>query len=467
MRAFSRNRTAIPFVATAVLATCYLAPRAHAQLGSGWIATNPTKRIHLDDDVDLQTFTWTASKSVCTPTCADYNYDSATNTETFRIFDSRSNRSEIRLQNDYTTGTHQFEGYVTFFEPLENESLFQIFGNSGSAATYAMMRGYNDNGGEIRVVGGSNVIASGVYGQEVRINVIHTQDQYSKWYVNGELKLTKSDTDTLATNYWKDGVYGTTSGNVPAIVEWRNVRTFRDGLLPDATATPPGAYEAENALLSGPLIASNNAGFSGSGFADYTNPSGDYIDWTVTATAAGLYDLSFRYALQSGNRPLAIQVNGETVSASLGYPSTGAWDAWTYITLPSQYLQAGSNTIRATAIGSSGPNMDHLLLSAGLDGDLNKDGVLNVADWTMFKQGQGTNFTGMAASQRYFLGDLNGDSLHDLADFARFRLSYDTENGSEAFAQMLAAVPEPTTRMFITVALISALTIIRPNTKSH
>src|SRR5262245_41590836 len=81
---------------------------AHAQLGSGWVATNFTKRIHLDDEVDLQTFSWTASKFVCTPTCADYNYDEVTDTETFRIFDSRSNRSEIRLQNDYTAGTWQF-----------------------------------------------------------------------------------------------------------------------------------------------------------------------------------------------------------------------------------------------------------------------------------------------------------------------------------------------------------------------
>ena len=31
----------------------------------------------------------------------------------------------------------------------------------------------------------------------------------------------------------------------------------------------------------------------------------------------------------------------------------------------------------------------------------------------------------------------------DLADYARFRQSFDTENGDNAFAYMLAAVPEP------------------------
>jgi hypothetical protein len=460
MRSSSKNPAAAIVVATVIVAISSLPHRAHAQLGAGWGPTNFTKSIHLDDVEGLQTFSWSPSKSVCTPTvCADYAYDSATDSETFRIFDSRSNRSEIRLQNNYSTGIKQFEGYVTFYEPLHNESLFQIFGNSGSAATYAMMRGYRDHGGEIRVVGGSNVIASGVYGQEVRINMIHSQNQWSKWYVNGQLVLTKSETDTLADNYWKYGVYGTTSGNVPAIVKWRAVRTFRDGLAPDASATPPGAYEAENALLNGPVIASSSAGYTGTGFVDYVNPTGDYVNWTVNTTQAGLYDLDFRYALESGNRPLSIQVNGQTVSAALSFASTGAWDTWTYATIPSLYLPAGTNTIRATAIGSSGPNLDHLLLSAGLDGDLNSDGLLNATDWTKFKSGQGLSLIGMTAAQRYSWGDLNADSVHDLADFARFRASYEDANGTDSFALMLATVPEPTTALIAIVALSFCITL--------
>src|ERR1051326_3159656 len=93
-----------------------------AQLGSGWIQYSPTKKIHLDDEAGLETFNWTTYKSVCSNTvCADYSYDSATDTETFRIFDSRSNRSEIRLQNEYWTGRRQFEGYVTRSEEHTSE----------------------------------------------------------------------------------------------------------------------------------------------------------------------------------------------------------------------------------------------------------------------------------------------------------------------------------------------------------
>ena len=77
---------------------------AIGQLGSGWVSATYTKKIHLDDESGLQTFNWSANKSVCSPTCADYSYDSATDTETFLLLDGRTNRSEIRLQNEYSSG---------------------------------------------------------------------------------------------------------------------------------------------------------------------------------------------------------------------------------------------------------------------------------------------------------------------------------------------------------------------------
>jgi hypothetical protein len=196
-------------------------------LGTGWVLYAPTKKIHLDDDVDLQTFTWTAAKSVCSPACADYKYDSATDTETFRVLDSRSNRSEIRLANEYSTGSRQFQGYVRFDAPLDDESLFQIFGST-SEATQLMVRGYSANGGEIR--GGGKTLSTGCYGVERRINVIHRQGQDMRMYVNGSLKNTIADGEAV-TNYHKYGCYGTLRTG-PATVKWRAARSYRDGQPP-------------------------------------------------------------------------------------------------------------------------------------------------------------------------------------------------------------------------------------------
>ena len=118
-------------------------------------------------------------------------------------------------------------------------------------------------------------------------------------------------------------------------------------------------YEAEDAVLNGCVVSDVRAGYTGSGFVDFLHSTDDYIEWTVSVDASGLYELEFCYALSSGDRPLEISVNGQVVEASLSFGATGDWASWgtvsTVVTLDS-----GDNTIRARAIGFSGANIDHL-----------------------------------------------------------------------------------------------------------
>ncbi len=130
--------------------------------------------------------------------------------------------------------------------------------------------------------------------------------------------------------------------------------TFNEGVPPFDVV-----YEAENASLSGAVVKFTPAGFTGSGFADYVNASNDYVQWNVVVPAGGEYILQFRYSLTSGNRPLRISANGSTVAEGLSFPSTGSWSNWSYVNLPVT-LNSGSNLIRATAVGFSGGNVDHL-----------------------------------------------------------------------------------------------------------
>ncbi len=121
--------------------------------------------------------------------------------------------------------------------------------------------------------------------------------------------------------------------------------------------------EAEDATLSGAKTATNHPGFSGSGFVDYVNASGDYVEWTVDVPTAGDYKLAFTYALSQGNRPLAISVNGTVVAAALSFPGTGGWSTWQDATT-TVALAAGVNQVRATATGQSGANVDYLTVSS-------------------------------------------------------------------------------------------------------
>src|SRR5437773_411439 len=169
MRQYIPVKSSLALLSALVLAGT--ASIAHAQIGSSWTQYSPTMKIHLDDETGLHIYSWTSYKSVGSGSiCADYKYDSSTDTHRFRILDNRSNRSEIRLENEYSSGQRQFQGYVKFSSPLDNESLMQIFGSS-SGATLTMTRGYASSGGSIRCTGtggsltfGSTTIATSCYG---------------------------------------------------------------------------------------------------------------------------------------------------------------------------------------------------------------------------------------------------------------------------------------------------------------
>lgn len=129
--------------------------------------------------------------------------------------------------------------------------------------------------------------------------------------------------------------------------------------------TPSSEYQAENAALSQAFVDTKHAGYTGTGFVDYVNTTGGYVEFTVTAAAAGTTTLTFRYANgTTASRPLAVAVNGTTV-ATPGFATTGAWTNWQTQAVPVT-LTAGTNTVRATATtATGGPNLDKLTVGTG------------------------------------------------------------------------------------------------------
>jgi Carbohydrate binding module (family 35) len=132
-----------------------------------------------------------------------------------------------------------------------------------------------------------------------------------------------------------------------------------------AFPTPSGGtvYGAEDAALSGVALGSQHAGYTGSGYVDYLNASGDFIEWTVNVPTVGAYALTFRYANGgTTNRPLSISVNGTVVNDRMAFNPTGSWATWGNASLSATLPAGGSIKIRATAIGSSGSNLDCLII---------------------------------------------------------------------------------------------------------
>jgi hypothetical protein len=121
-------------------------------------------------------------------------------------------------------------------------------------------------------------------------------------------------------------------------------------------------YEAENGVCQGTIDA-DHTGFSGTGFCNTTNAVGASVEWTVNIASAGTATLTFRYANgTTTSRPMTVTVNG-VAAGTLDFPPTGSWDTWANATVTAP-VNAGANTIRATATTSSGgPNLDYLDLA--------------------------------------------------------------------------------------------------------
>ena len=109
---------------------------------------------------------------------------------------------------------------------------------------------------------------------------------------------------------------------------------------------------------------SNNAGYTGTGFANTNNALNAGVRWRVNATAAGNYTLQWRFANgTTGNRPGSLRVNGTTLS-TVALPATGAWTTWTNSASVTVALRAGANDIALVATTSGGlANIDSLTVN--------------------------------------------------------------------------------------------------------
>ncbi|WP_433303199.1 TIM-barrel domain-containing protein [Actinoplanes sp. CA-030573] len=128
--------------------------------------------------------------------------------------------------------------------------------------------------------------------------------------------------------------------------------------------------EAESLALKGPGIAADHGGYTGSGFAAGFQATGDSLAFATTASAAGDYQLSVRYANSTGGdgqnvtRTLSVSVDGGA-ARTLTLPATANWDTWAIASVPLG-LTAGRHEVSVvrTAADSGNVNIDSLAVVA-------------------------------------------------------------------------------------------------------
>jgi alginate lyase len=167
---------------------------------------------------------------------ARHSFDAATNTHSFWVLrgdkphlpppNTTAARSELRMRNDYTSGTHQFEADVFVVSGTNDSSVMQIFGGI-THATSIMFKAFPDGGGAVKRYDGPEVVKAMAYDRWWHLNVIHEANGSGigkiKVYADGEFIGTFDDRGN-ATHYFKCGVYGPTSDRAES--RFRNIKQW-------------------------------------------------------------------------------------------------------------------------------------------------------------------------------------------------------------------------------------------------
>jgi uncharacterized protein YegP (UPF0339 family) len=136
-----------------------------------------------------------------------------------------------------------------------------------------------------------------------------------------------------------------------------------------ATAATSTTYQAESAALSGgAAVASDHTGYTGTGFVGGytdTDKGAAATTFTVTASAAGSFSSTLRYANgTSAAQTLSLYVNGAKVT-QISLAATADWNTWG-TQAGTVALRSGSNTVayRFDSSDSGNVNLDDITVGA-------------------------------------------------------------------------------------------------------
>ena len=105
----------------------------------------------------------------------------------------------------------------------------------------------------------------------------------------------------------------------------------------------------------GGTVDNNNGGFTGTGFVNTYNETGQYIEWEIEALVDCECSLQWRYANgSSDNRSGSVSVNGVAGVEGAAFGGTGSWSSWETSGVVTVSLSEGVNTVRLIAETTSG-----------------------------------------------------------------------------------------------------------------
>jgi hypothetical protein len=323
---------------------CGLALTAEAQIGSGWTSYSP---------------------SIRTQTVGTGTYSISGGVETFRITSTSSSteqRAERRVENEWSSGTNQFEGMMRVVSlGGTGISLKQTFQPQSGAFLMIAVR----SNGELYEVGGGVTLASGVIGSTLRINTVTDVSASRTYvYVNGVLRQTRNGGNPPFHD--KYGTYRLGSGRGPVTAEWSGIKFWRNGSISGggggggSTTT----FEAENISVAhsgtGTSVQSDSSTSNGQWISLDAENTGSWMEFTTPSIPAGTYSVRMRWKGHPSRGQLALRVDGTQIGSTLDqYSSSPSYPTTTFGNVT--FSSAGTHKIRLTVTGKNSASSSYIL----------------------------------------------------------------------------------------------------------
>ncbi len=346
--------------------------RMLAQVGSGWTQSTFTERFEYETNDILNTIS---------PPPSSFNdglceYDNTSGVETFQLLDPNSNRAEIRPNDDYSSGSRQFQADVLVSTPSTDECIHQIF--NGSTAPFLLLREETDNNGSLKVAlhtgGGASDLVTNIYGNWFRLNSINDLNNGNTYlYVNGQLVW--SGPNPGGTFYTKYGCYGTHT--VDGKIQFKNVKLFSGGnettqqfamsATPSSQTVSAGGNTSYTVTATFTNTVNNTVYFSVSGLP--TGASANFSPSSVVGTGSSTMTVTTSSSTPSGSYTLTV-TGATSDSSDLTNSTTVTLNVTSFAIAASPSSQVipsgGSGTYTATVTGGTGFNGVVSLTASGL-----------------------------------------------------------------------------------------------------
>jgi hypothetical protein len=134
-------------------------------------------------------------------------------------------RTEMRWNNNYTSGNRMWDGDVYVPSGTYGSNIQQVFGGTESS-TASMVRVYSPNGGELRRYS-DGVLMTQAYDKWINVKVAHdANNNQIKIYVANALIRTDADRGN-GDHYFKNGVYTQTGASSRMECRFRNLKQWQ------------------------------------------------------------------------------------------------------------------------------------------------------------------------------------------------------------------------------------------------